>query len=108
MTGSTGFISTPSGCDTCLVFRVQLGAFARPISRGTFADVPDLTVVKTEDGLYKYMSGAYTTFDQATNAKVQLLVKGYGGAFITAYKDGKRIPMTATKATVQTKEKRKY
>ena len=29
---------------------------------------------------------------------------GYGDAFITAYKDKKRIPLSATKATMETKE----
>jgi cell division protein FtsN len=105
VTGPTGFVTNPSGCDTCLVFRVQLGAFSHPISRGTFADVPDLTVVKTEDGLYKYMSGSYSTFEQAANAKTQLLVKGYAGAFITAYKNGKRVPLDQAGAVYVKQEK---
>ncbi|MBI3509128.1 MAG: hypothetical protein HY064_00575 [Bacteroidetes bacterium] len=95
-TGSTGEISGDPGvpgCDTCIVFRVQLGAFSHPISRSTFADVPNLSVFKTEDGLYKYMSGSYSTFQDAANAKAQLNVKGYNGAFITAYQGGKRIPL---------------
>jgi cell division protein FtsN len=82
-----------------VVFRVQLGAFKKPISRSTFADVPDLTVVRTDDGLYKYMSGSYTTFQDAANAKAALNVKGYNGAFITAYKGGKRIPLEKAGAT---------
>lgn len=101
-TGSTGFTNDPADQ---LVFRVQLGAFARPISKGTFADVPDLTVVKTEDGLYKYMSGSYSTFEQAANAKAQLLVKGYGGAFIAAYKNGKRVPLEKAGAVYIKQEK---
>ena len=103
-TGSTGIIGVTGSTgknvvvennvnDTSTVFRVQLGAFSHPISKGTFGDVPDLTVAKTDDGLYKYMSGSYPTFQQAADAKAQLLVKGYGGAFITAYKKGKRIPL---------------
>ena len=103
-TGSTGFASDPANADQ-LVFRVQLGAFSRPISKGTFGDVPDLTVVKTEDGLYKYMSGSYSTFEQAANAKAQLLVKGYAGAFITAYKNGKRIPLEKAGAVYIKQEK---
>jgi hypothetical protein len=103
-TGSTGFISEPVKDDQ-LVFRVQLGAFSRPISKGTFADVPDLTVIKTEDGLYKYMSGSYSTFEQAANAKAQLLVKGYGGAFITAYQNGKRVPLDKAGAVYVKQEK---
>jgi len=34
------------------------------------------------------------------------MLEGYGDAFITAYKDGKRIPMSATKATMETTEKK--
>ena len=104
-TGATGFTTEPVVSDDQLVFRVQLGAFSRPISKGTFADVPDLTVIKTEDGLYKYMSGSYSTFDEAAKAKAQLLVKGYGGAFITAYKNGKRIPLDKAGAVYIKQEK---
>ena len=104
-TGSTGFTSSPTLSDTGLVFRVQLGAFRRPISGATFSDVPDLTVIKTEDGLYKYMSGSYATFDAAAQAKAQLLVKGYSGAFITAYKNGKRVPLNQAGAVYVKSEK---
>lgn len=83
----------PMPNDTGLVFRVQVGAFSRPISKSTFADVPNLLVFKTDDGLYKYMSGSYKTFQEASDAKAQLLVKGYSGAFIVAYKQGKRVPL---------------
>jgi hypothetical protein len=104
-TGATGFTTDPLINNDQIVFRVQLGAFSHPISKGTFADVPDLTVIKTEDGLYKYMSGSYATFEQAANAKAQLLVKGYGGAFITAYKNGKRIPLEKAGAVYVKQEK---
>ncbi|MEO5644216.1 MAG: SPOR domain-containing protein [Bacteroidia bacterium] len=102
--GTTEFTTDPENTDQ-LVFRVQLGAFSRPISKGTFSDVPDLTVVKTEDGLYKYLSGSYATFEQAANAKAQLLVKGYGGAFIAAYKNGKRVPLEKAGAVYIKQEK---
>lgn len=94
-TGATGFGGNTAidPADTAIVFRVQIGAFRRPISTSTFADIPDLAVFKTDDGLYKYTSGSFTSFEAATNAKVALLVKGYSGAFITAYKGGKRIPL---------------
>ncbi|MCA6363752.1 MAG: SPOR domain-containing protein [Bacteroidetes bacterium] len=83
-----------------LVFRVQLGAFKQPLSPGVFNDVPDLVMVRTSDGLYKYMTGSFSTFEQAAERKAQMLVKGYKGAFIAAYKDGKRVPLTQAGATV--------
>jgi cell division protein FtsN len=109
-TGSTGVVGVTGSTgtdvnDTAIVFRIQLGAFSHPISKSTFGDVPNLTVVRTDDGLYKYMSGSYSTFDEAANAKAQLLVKGYAGAFITAYQKGKRIPLDKAGAVYVKQEK---
>lgn len=103
-TGVTGSTGNPADLNG-VVFRVQIGAFTHPISKKTFADVPNLTVVKTEDGLYKYMSGSYSTFDEAAKAKAALLVKGYAGSFITAYKGGKRIPLEKAGAVYVKQEK---
>ncbi|HEU4718738.1 MAG TPA: hypothetical protein VFU15_12930 [Bacteroidia bacterium] len=61
--------------------------------------MPNLTVAKTSDGLYHYMSGSYKTFEEAANAKTQLMVQGYGDAFITAYQKGNRIPLDKAGAT---------
>jgi SPOR domain len=83
-----------------LVFRVQLGAFKQPLSPSVFADVPDLVMIRTSDGLYKYMTGSFSTFEQAAARKADMLVKGYKGAFIAAYKDGKRVALTDAGATV--------
>ncbi len=81
--------------DNQVVFRVQLGAFRNRISRNVFYDVPDLVEIKTSnDGLYKYTTGAFTSFDAAAQHQANMLVKGYRGAFIVAYKNGKRIPLS--------------
>lgn len=89
-----------------MVFRVQLGAYRRPISKNVFPEIYDLIEIKTDDSLYKYMTGTHKTIDEAAKHKVQLLLKGYEGAFITAYKDGNRIPLRKAGATplTQTKE----
>jgi hypothetical protein len=81
--------------DNQVVFRVQLGAFRNRISKNVFYDVPDLVEIKTSnDGLYKYTTGAFTSFDAAAQHQANMLVKGYRGAFIVAYKNGKRIPLS--------------
>ncbi len=82
-----------------VVLRVQLGAYSRKLSKSVFKDVPDLIEVKTEDGLYKYMTGSFTSVDAAAKHKVEMLLKGYQGAFITAYKDGKRVTLKEAGAT---------
>ena len=87
-----------------IVLRVQLGAYHNRLSKSVFKDVPDLIEIKTDDGLYKYMSGSFTTFDAAAKHKVDLLLKGYQGAFIAAYKDGKRVSLAEAGATPMKKE----
>jgi hypothetical protein len=90
-----GEIKTPG-----MVFRVQLGAYRRPLSKNVFPEVSDLIEIKTDDSLYKYMTGTYKTIDGAAKHKANMLMKGYEGAFITAYKDGNRIPLKNAGATV--------
>jgi cell division protein FtsN len=50
------------------------------------------------------MTGSFTTFDAAAKHKVEMLLKGYQGAFITAYKDGKRVTLKEAGATPQKKD----
>lgn len=94
--------TSPSGSKA--VIRVQLGAYKNRLSKNVFKDVPDLIEIKTDDGLYKYMSGSFSTVEDAAKHKVNLLMKGYQGAFITAYKDGKRVSLKDAGATPQKQE----
>ncbi len=87
-----------------LVFRVQLGAYKKRLSKKLFKGLPDLVEVRTDDGLYKYMSGAYLTFQDAAKHKVDMVAKGYTGSFIAAYKDGMRVSLTSVGATPVKKE----
>lgn len=85
------------------VLRVQLGAYKKRLSKNVFKDINDLIEIKTEDGLYKYMTGSFTNFDEAAKHKVEMILKGYNGAFIAAYKDGKRISLSEAGATMPKK-----
>ncbi|MFN4235491.1 MAG: SPOR domain-containing protein [Bacteroidia bacterium] len=88
-----------------IVFRVQLGAYKSKISKNIFTDVNDLVVITTEEGLTKYLTGSFTNFNDAAKHKVNMLLKGYSGAFIVAYKNGKRVPLSEAGATIAPKEK---
>jgi hypothetical protein len=81
-----------------VVFRIQLGAFHHKVSTNTFAEAGKVMELQTEDGLYKYVTGSFTNFDDAAKAKIDMLGKGFSGAFIVAYKDGKRVPLTSVGA----------
>lgn len=82
-----------------VVFRIQLGAYKRRLSKTVFTGINDLVEIRTEDGLYKYMTGNYRNFADAAKAKVDLSIKGYDRAFITSYNDGKRVTLTSSGAT---------
>ncbi len=87
-----------------IVFRVQLGAFKYKLSRNVFKDVRDLIVLQGNDGLTRYVSGSYSNIQEAAEHKVNLLLKGYEGAFVTAYQNGKRITLKEAGATVDKSE----
>lgn len=103
-TSNTASSNTSSLNEKGVVLRVQLGAYKNRLSKGVFKDVPNLIEIKTEDGLYKYMTGSFTNFDAAAKHKVEMVLKGYQGAFITAYKDGKRVSLEEAGATKMKKE----
>lgn len=75
-----------------VVFRVQLGAFKNKPTADTYNKVPDLIIVKS-GGYYRYMSGSFSGFTEAAAHKVKMSVEGYKGAFVVAYKNGKRVPL---------------
>lgn len=88
-----------------IVYRVQLGAYKNRISRQIFKNVGNVLELKSDNNVYVYATKGFKTIEQAAALKADLVVEGYSDAFITAYKDGKRIPMTQTKATVESTEK---
>lgn len=95
---SSGTLDVPG-----VVLRVQLGAYKKQLSKAVFRGIDDLIEIKTEDGLYKYMTGSYTSMDAAAKRKIEMLTNGYPGAFIAAYKDGKRITLKEAGATLEPK-----
>lgn len=88
-----------------IVYRVQLGAYKNRISKNVFKNVSDVLEVKGDDGLYHYTTKGYKTIQNSAESRADLLLEGYKDAFITAYKDSKRIPLSSTKATMETKVK---
>lgn len=74
-----------------IIYRVQIGAFRTRLGKNVFADIPNLVEVPGSDGLVRYFSGEFATPDEAASHKVNMVEKGYEGAFIRVYKDGKEI-----------------
>lgn len=88
-----------------IVYRVQLGAYKNRISKGIFKNAGTVLELKTDDNYFRYATKGFKTIQNAADAKANLVLEGYSDAFITAYKDGKRIAMNTTSATMETKEK---
>jgi hypothetical protein len=75
-----------------VIFRVQLGAFKSKPDDSHFKEVGNLIVLEN-DNIYRYYSGAFETFEAAAAHKVKMSVSGFKGAFVAAFKGGKKVPL---------------
>lgn len=72
-------------------FSVQVGAFSTPQALSSF-DIP--TAVEehpTNDGKYRYTTGNFIDYTEASTTKQALQSLGVNDAFVVAYKNGQRI-----------------
>jgi len=90
-----------------VTYRVQIGAYRYKLSSNVFKDVPTLLVIEGNDGLTRYVSGSFPTLKKAAEHKIDLLLKGYEGAFVTAYRGGTRISLREAGAAIKGEEKMK-
>lgn len=68
------------------MYRVQIGAFsAKPKIDG----VPEVTTVVLENGITKYFSGNFSTYEEAVTRKKEMADKGFQGAFIVSFENEK-------------------
>ena len=75
-----------------IICMVQLGAFSNKLKNEKFTEHPlEVAFYKDEDGLYKYLSGAFFNKDLALEHRLNMIEEGYEGAFIVYFQDGKRL-----------------
>lgn len=74
-----------------LVYRVQVGAFRKPLKATLFNEFTPVTGEQIKSGITRYISGYFGSILNASQAKKQIRGLGYKDAFIVAYCDGKRI-----------------
>ena len=86
----------PTGTGTVagVVFRVQAGAFTKGRIPQNIQNLPD-TMIEEEGNLQKVLVGSYRNINEARARATQLKQQGVEGAFVVAYKDGKRISIEA-------------
>lgn len=80
--------------------RVQLGAFKQKLSKNIFKGIDDLVTIHGEDGLTRYYTGVFTDMNEAAKHKVNMLMKGFNGAFLVAFKNGKRVSLREAGAKI--------
>jgi hypothetical protein len=83
-----------------VIVRVQLGAFRNKLSKNIFSGIDDLVVIKGDDGLTRYYTGTFKQVNPAAEHRVSMLLKGFEGAFLVAFREGKRITMKEAGARV--------
>ena len=84
---------SPSG----LIYRVQLGAFRKPVSIDKFREFSPVSGEVLANGLTCYLAGFFNNATLAINARKEIRNFGYADAFIVAYCDGKRISLAEAK-----------
>ena len=86
-------------------FRVQIGAYRYRLSDNIFKEIDNVLVVTGQDGLTRYVSGSFSNIKEAAEHRIELLLEGFEGSFVTAYKGGKRISLKEAGARVSKTEK---
>ena len=82
-------VEIPNG----LVYRVQIGAFAKPIAADRFSEFNPVSGEKLNNGVTRYLAGYFNNSKRVVEARDQIKALGYADAFAVAYCDGKRITL---------------
>tara|TARA_R110002050_G_scaffold80768_1_gene172718 strand:- start:26284 stop:28374 length:2091 start_codon:yes stop_codon:yes gene_type:complete len=76
-----------------IIYRVQVGAFTQKADEKIFKGLPELIKVQSDDGYVRYFTGSYNSYREAANQKIDILTKGFNGAFVAAFKGGHRVAL---------------
>ena len=82
-------VKVPTG----LVYRVQIGAFAKPIPQDLFKEFNPVSGEKLTNGITRYLAGYFNNSAKVVDVRDQIKALGYKDAFAVAYCDGVRITL---------------
>ena len=77
-----------------VIFKVQVGAFSKSKPE-IFQDITNISTYVLPNGIVKYLSGEFQTYEEAVIHKKQLIEMGYTGTFVVAFKDAALIPISS-------------
>lgn len=84
-----------------LFYTVQVGVYSKPVALDRIFNISPLNSERTETAKVRYTTGRYADTEQARVRKEQAVALGVKDAFVTAYLNGKRIPMQEAAALLQ-------
>ncbi len=76
-----------------LLYTVQVGVYSKPVKAGQLYNITPLYFELNQKGQYRYTSGIFNELKEALKAKDVIVQIGVSDAFVSAYVNGKRIPM---------------
>ena len=74
-----------------VIYKIQLGAFSKPVSFNTFKGLTPLSGETSANGITKYYAGMFRQFAAATDALRKVHDYGFKDAFIVAFYNRKTI-----------------
>ena len=74
---------------------MQIGAYKVVLSKDIFKGVPNVISFTSNDGFTRYFTGSYTNYKDAVEQQNKMLLRGFEGSFVVAFKDGKKIGLYA-------------
>jgi hypothetical protein len=77
-----------------LLYTVQLGAFQKPLNPNIFKGLKNLMYERMDNEFVRVTVGVISTEAEAEAEKNNLAKVGFPSAFVTAYNNGKSIPLT--------------
>ncbi|REJ99965.1 MAG: hypothetical protein DWQ44_03360 [Bacteroidetes bacterium] len=84
-----------------LSFKVQIGAFRKPIPDNSFRNLQPISAERSRPGWIRYCVGMFRTFEPANLVKTELRRSGYPDAFVVAYYNGERISLQRARELMQ-------
>jgi len=85
-------------------FSVQVMASKEKLDKDSkkFKKIDNLWIDETENGTFKYLAGNHKNYNKAIDHQEKIRKKGFKGAWVVSYQNGKRIPIK--KAVARLKE----
>ena len=87
-------------------YRVQIGAFRKPLSNQIFKGIDNLISFTNKNGLIIYMVGSFNKYEEAIDYQSQMQARGFDDAFIITYDNGERVKLNIAISKNKLKKKK--